>query len=141
MSIVKRNHTSLPFLMDEIFGPDWFGGKEVRNQKIPAVNITEGEANFELELVVPGRKKEDFKIEIDKDVLTVSTENGTEEKIAEKKYTRQEFAFTSFKRAFTLPKTIDTDTISASYEAGVLRLVLHKKEEALPKPKRVIEIG
>ncbi|WP_394749856.1 Hsp20/alpha crystallin family protein [Spongiimicrobium salis] len=140
MSIVKRNHTSLPFLMDEIFGPDWFGGKEARNHKKPPVNIREVDAAFELEVIVPGRKKEDFRIEVDKDILTIASEQKEIEETA-KTYTRQEFAFVSFNRAFTLPETVDTDSIEATYEAGILKVVLRKKEEALPKPKRAITIG
>ncbi len=141
MSLIKRNDVLFPSLMNEIFKPDWFGGMENYSTKIPAVNIKENETDYELELAVPGRKKEDFNIEIDDNVLTISAEKKSEEIKSEKNYTRKEFGFHSFKRAFTLPETIDEDKIKASYTDGLLKFTLPKKEEALPKPKRMIELS
>lgn len=141
MNTTRRDHLIFPSLMSEIFKPDWFGGMENAVGTAPAVNIRENERDFELELAVPGRKKSDFDIEIDKDILTISSEVKNESETKEENYTRREFAFTSFKRAFTLPKTVDNDRIEANYENGLLRFVLPKKEEALPKPKRMIELS
>ncbi|SDE06370.1 HSP20 family protein [Pricia antarctica] len=141
MTTTKRNHLVFPSLMNEIFKPDWFGGMENAVGTAPAVNIKENEKDFELVLAAPGRKKSDFTIEIDKDILTISSEVKIEGEAKEENYTRREFAFSSFKRAFTLPKTIDNDKIEANYEDGLLRFVLPKKEEALPKPKRMIELS
>ena len=140
MSIVKRNNLAFPSLMNEIFKPDWFGGMENLNSTVPAVNIKDNEKEFELELAVPGRKKEDFNIEVDNDVLTISSEKKHEEEVKEENYTRREFGFSSFKRSFTLPETINTDKIKADYSEGLLKFVLPKKEEALPRPKRLIEL-
>ena len=86
-------------------------------------------------------KKEDFNIEIDNDILTISSEVKSEENKEDDGYTRREFAFSSFKRIFSLPETISLDKINASYEDGILKFVMPKKEEALPKPKRLIEIA
>ncbi|MEX0289029.1 MAG: Hsp20/alpha crystallin family protein [Flavobacteriaceae bacterium] len=141
MSIVKRNNLLFPSLMNEIFKPDWFGGIENFNTNVPAVNIKESERDFEIALAVPGMKKEDFSIEVDNDVLTISAEVKAENKVSDEHYTRREFSFTSFKRSFTLPETIDEDKIKATYIDGVLKFSLPKKEEALPKPKRMIAIG
>ena len=94
-----------------------------------------------LELAIPGFKKEDFNIEIDNDVLTISSEVKKDNEIKEENYTRREFSVSSFKRAFTLPETVNAEAINAVYEGGVLTLTLPKREEALPKPKRLIEIG
>ncbi|PKA97066.1 HSP20 family protein [Flavobacteriaceae bacterium MAR_2009_75] len=140
MSIVKRNNLAFPSLMNEIFKPDWFGGMENLNSTVPAVNIKDNEKEFELELAVPGRKKEDFNIEVDNDVLTISSEKKYDDEVKEENYTRREFGFSSFKRSFTLPETIDTDKIKADYSEGLLKFVLPKKEEALPRPKRLIEL-
>ena len=140
MSIVKRNNLVFPSLMNEILKPDWFGGRENLNSSLPAVNIKDNQKDFELELVVPGRKKEDFAIEIDNDVLTVSSELKREAELKEENYTRREFGFSSFKRAFTLPDTIDTANIKATYVDGLLKFTLPKKEDSLPKPKRLIEL-
>ncbi len=141
MSIVKRNNLFFPSLMNEFMGPDWFGGTEKWNTSVPAVNIKDNTENFELELAVPGMKKDDFSVEIDNDVLTISSEVQTENEENKDNYTRKEFSFTSFKRAFTLPDTVDGAKIDAKYEDGILRLILPKKQEALPKPKRMIEIA
>jgi len=86
-------------------------------------------------------KKEDFTVEVDKDVLTISSETKTESQEKKDNYTRREFVQSSFKRAFTLPDSVDGSKIDAKYEDGILKLVLPKKQEALPKPKRLISIG
>ena len=140
MSLVKRNDVLFPAFMNEIFKPDWFGGIENNRNSVPAVNIKENEKEYYLELFVPGRSKEDFTIEIDEAVLTISSENKKENEEVNDNYTRKEFSISSFKRSFTLPDTIATDKIDANYEGGILKFNLPKKEEALPKPKRMIEL-
>ena len=141
MSLVKRNEVLFPALMNEIFRPDWFGGTQNVRTAMPAVNIKEGEKDFELELFVPGRAKEDFTIEIDDAVLTISSEKEESKEVSKENFTRREFTLTSFKRSFTLPETVATDKVEASYENGILKFNLPKKEEALPKPKRTIELA
>ena len=126
--------------MNEIFKPDWFGGMENVATSTPAVNIKDNEKSFELDLIVPGRKKEDFNIEVDNELLTISAELKDQKEVKEENYTRREFRFSSFKRAFTLPESINVDDIKADYVDGVLKIELPKKEEALPKPKRLIEL-
>ncbi len=140
MSLVKRNDVLFPAFMNEIFKPDWFGGIENNRNSVPAVNIKENEKGYYLELFVPGRSKEDFTIEIDEAVLTISSEIKKENEEVNDNYTRKEFSISSFKRSFTLPDTIATDKIDANYEGGILKFNLPKKEEALPKPKRMIEL-
>lgn len=141
MSIVTRNNIMLPSLMNEFFKPDWLGGSENYAATLPAVNIKENETGYHLELAIPGKNKEDFKVEVDKDVLTISMETKTEDEKTGDNYTRKEFSYTSFKRSFTLPETVDSEKIKASYKDGILSFSLPKKDEALPKPKRMIEIG
>ena len=141
MSLVRRNNLLFPSLMNEFFKPDWFGGMEKFENTLPAVNIKENETGFELELAVPGQKKEDFNVDIDENVMTISMETKSEEETSEDNYTRKEFSYRSFKRSFTLPETIDEDKIEASYTDGILKFTLPKKDEALPKPKRSISIA
>jgi len=141
MNLIKRNTVPFPSIIDEIFRPDWLGGVQNLNESIPAVNIKESEFNFSLELAAPGKSKEDFNIEIDHNVLTISSDATTEKEEKEWKYTRREFSYSSFKRTFTLPESVNLENINANYENGVLHVTLPKKEEALPKPKRVIEIA
>lgn len=137
--LVKRNNFIVPSFMNDFFKPDWFGGTDV-SSNTPAVNISENEGNFVLEFAIPGFKKEDFNIEVDNDVLTISAEVNHESDEKTDTYTRREFSVSSFKRAFTLPETISEDAINAIYEEGILKITLPKLEEALPKPKRLIEI-
>ena len=148
MSLIKRNRTLFP-MMEDFFGPDWFGGtsnvmrtlpSNVMNT-LPAVNIKENEENFEVELAIPGKKRDDFNIELDEHVLTISMETQAEDEEVGDNYTRKEFSYSSFSRSFTIPKTIDESNIEASYREGILQITLPKKEEALPKPKRLISIG
>lgn len=98
--------------------------------RTPAVNIAESENGFDIELAAPGLKKEDFKINLDKNLLTVSAEVKKEETAEAKKYNKKEFSFSSFSRTFTLPETVDYTKIEASYTDGILKLTVAKKEEA-----------
>lgn len=98
--------------------------------KVPAVNIAETENEFHIELAVPGLKKEDFKISLDKNVLSVSAEKKTENVDETKKYSKREYSYNSFVRSFTLPETADQSKIEAEYTDGVLKLNVAKKEEA-----------
>ena len=141
MSLVRKNNLLFPSLMNEFFKPDWFGGMERFESTLPAVNIRENETGFELELAIPGKKKEDFHVDIDENIMTISMETKSEEETSENNYTRKEFSYRSFKRSFTLPETVDEDKIEATYTDGILKFVLPKREEALPKPKRNIAIA
>lgn len=140
MSLVKRNRLFFP-AMEDFFGPDWLGGTSNLMNSFPAVNIKENEKGFELELAIPGQKRDDFNIEVDEQVLTISMEARAEDELVTDQYTKREFSFSSFSRSFTLPETIDESKIDAAYREGILRILLPKKEEALPKPKRLISIG
>lgn len=143
MNLIKRNTVPFPSIIDELLKPDWLGGMQNFNANVPAVNIKETDTNFGIELAAPGKTKEDFNIEIDHNVLTISSEEKTEkeENDNQGKYTRKEFSYSSFRRAFTLPESVNADSINATYENGVLHVTLPKREEALPKPKRMIEIA
>jgi HSP20 family protein len=107
------------------------------NLNFPAVNICETTDNYELEFNVPGRKKEDFKITVDKNILTVSFEKNEENKEENKQFIKREFVTQSFKRSFTLDEKINSDDIQAKYENGILFLTLPKKEEVKVLPKEI----
>jgi len=111
------------------------------NASVPAVNIHESENEFSVQLAVPGMKKSDFNIEVENGVLTISAEKESEKSEENVKYTRKEFSYSSFKRSFTMPESVNPDNISASYENGVLALTLPKKEESKVKPSRAIKIS
>ena len=104
---------------------------------MPAVNISEHEKDFVVEVAAPGMKKDDFNLNLERNVLTISSERKSEEKQEEKHFTRREFSYTSFQRSFTLPESVDQDKIDASYKDGVLVVTLHKKEEMIPKSRAI----
>jgi HSP20 family protein len=105
--------------------------------KVPAVNIAETENQYHIELAVPGLKKEDFKINLDKNVLTVSAEKKTENVDESKKYSKREYSYNSFVRSFTLPESADQGKIEAEYTDGVLKLNVAKKEEAKAQTREI----
>jgi len=106
---------------------------------VPSVNIIENDQDFVLELAAPGKSKEDFKINLENQLLTVSSEVKEEKEETQKNYTRREFVFNSFSRSFTLPKNIIHDKVAADYKDGILSITLPKKEET--KLSREITIG
>lgn len=139
MTLIRWNHRpTFSNLLDKFFNDDLatFAGSDFSNN-VPAVNIKEDENGYALELAVPGLKKEDFKINVENKVLTISAERKIEDEKEEENYRRKEFSYTSFRRSFTLPDIADGDKIEASYEDGVLHLGIPKLEEAKPKRREI----
>lgn len=142
-TIVRKNGVYYPTLFDSIFGKNSVGQllNSERHPHLPAVNVAESEDSYRIEFAVPGMKKEDFKISADGEKLTISAEAKSETEIQNEKYSRKEFGFQSFQRTFSLPETIDTEKISANYEAGILNVTLPKKETPEVPAARQIEIA
>jgi HSP20 family protein len=129
-------------LADNFIGSQWFDQVTNRVAHSPAVNVQEKPEAFVVELAAPGMAKEDFKIEVEGNVLKVSAGQATKEtEAAEGKYHRREFGQRAFVRYFTLPKSVETDGIVAGYQEGILVLTLPKRPEAQPKPVKQILIG
>lgn len=107
--------------------------------RVPAVNIAESENDYCIELAVPGMKKDDFKINLDKNVLSISaeTKSESEQNTQDKRYNRREFSYNSFIRTFTLPDSADYSKISASYVDGILAVTVAKKEEAKIQSRQI----
>jgi len=146
MSLIKHNETGLPSVFEDIFKTDWLGGTTHVNRigtSVPAVNIKETEDSFSVEVAAPGKSKEDFNIELDNDILKISSEDRKENETKEDKgkFTRKEFSYNTFKRVFSLPDSVDNTKISASYNNGVLEISLPKKEEAKVQAKRLIDVS
>ncbi|MER3429944.1 MAG: molecular chaperone [Blastocatellia bacterium] len=99
----------------------------------PSVDIFENKDQIVLEAELPGMKPEDVDISIENNVLTLHGERKFEKKDEGDNYHRIERSYGSFTRSFTLPPTVSTDNIDATFENGVLRLTLAKREEAKPK--------
>ena len=104
---------------------------------VPAVNVVENKDNYIVEVAAPGFKKEDFKINITDNLLTISSEREAKKEKSTKKYTRKEYEFSSFSRAFSLPEDVDADDIHASYENGELSIKIKRKETKNSKKKEV----
>lgn len=107
---------------------------------MPSVNIKERSADYKIDLAVPGMDKKDFKVEVDNNLLTVSGERKEELKEENERSTRQEFHYGSFRRSFSLPEAANVETISASYNNGVLSITVAKKEES-KQTKKEITVG
>ncbi|CAG5072569.1 hypothetical protein DYBT9623_04198 [Dyadobacter sp. CECT 9623] len=148
MSLIKKNRNSfntIPALFDDFVGRELFnwGNSNYSSTQttIPMVNIKESAENFEVEVAAPGMNKKDFKIQLDNNLLTISSQKESEEETEHNGYNRREFSYQSFQRSFLLPKdVVDHDGILAGYENGLLRLTIPKKEEAKQKGPRLIEI-
>ncbi len=137
MTLVKQNYRNLNNVFDELFSQlpaTW--GKEL-GLNVPAVNIHETADAFHVEVLAPGLNKEDFKVNLEKGLLTISYEKKAEAENKDYKTHRREFSFNSFKRSFTVEDKINEDGIQAKYENGVLKLLLPKKEEVKASPKEI----
>lgn len=108
---------------------------------MPAVNIREDEQNYSLELAVPGIDKKDLKIDINEDVLTISSETKNVNEEEKDGYKRKEFSFSSFCRSFYIPENVNRDNIGASYKDGILTVELPKQEEEKTKITRQVKIS
>ena len=149
MTLVKRISTpqsAFPRLFDDFLTKDFFdwgfSNFSSEGTSLPKVNIIENNDTFGVEMAAPGMKKEDFHIELENDVLKISSQKNTEEETTEKdRYVRREFSYQSFQRTFHLPKNVvDLDKVEANYSDGVLRIRIPKKEEAKALPPRTISI-
>ena len=143
MTYVKFNQPSmkaldsfLDNLLNEVPSPDKYRDQS-NGFNFPPVNISETKDNFELEFNVPGRNKEDFKITVDKNILTVSFDKKEETKDENKKQIKKEFSLQGFKRSFTLDEKVIADNIAAKYENGLLVLSIPKKEEVKVEAKQI----
>lgn len=121
-------------LLNELYNPAFSGS-------VPAVNVAESTEGFKIEVAAPGLQKGDFKLNLEKNQLTISAQKEQKEEEGDTKYTRREFKYASFQRTFTLPNSVDGEKIGAVYADGILTVTLPKREEAKEKPAREIEIA
>jgi HSP20 family protein len=108
---------------------------------MPAVNIREDEKNYILDLAIPGIDKKDLKIDMNEDVLTISSETSNETEQSKDGYKRKEFSYSSFCRSFYIPENVNKDKIEASYKDGILNVTLPKQEEEKSKISKEIKIS
>jgi HSP20 family protein len=144
MTIVKYQNP-FPSLFDRFFNNELEGWNRHNfsntNTTLPSVNIKEDTDAFKVEVAAPGFDKSDFNIELNSDLLTISSEKQISDNTKEGEHiSKQEFSYQSFTRSFTLPELVDDEKISATYENGILSITIPKKEEAKPKPIKQIAI-
>ena len=149
MSLIKNKRNSfsaIPALVDDFLGRELFNWDNSHfsstQTTVPAVNILESADYFEVEVAAPGMEKQDFKIQLDNNTLTISSKKEQSQEKQEENYTRREFSYQSFQRTFLLPRDVVNDEgIVAKYENGVLHLTIPKKEEVKQKGPRLIELN
>lgn len=142
MNLIKTQtaDTWFPFIADEIFRNSCFFDDSKLSINIPAVNVKELDKQFTIEIAAPGQKKHDFEIELENNLITISSSTNTESEDL-KAFTRREFSLNAFKRSFTLPDSVDNTKIKADYSNGILSINLPKRKEVLPQPKKRIAIN
>ncbi|MGZ3862192.1 MAG: Hsp20/alpha crystallin family protein [Bacteroidia bacterium] len=145
MTRLKENGTNLFPALSDFFETDkWLSPDKFFkgfHASLPAANVSETDKSYKIELAIPGFKKEEVKVNLENEILTIEAENKTEKEEKDEKFTRKEFSYGSFSRSFQLPKAANSDKIEAKYENGLLKLQIPKKEEAINKEKKEIKVG
>ena len=141
MNLISTNlNRWKPTLLDELFDDRWFNF-DTFNQTFPAVNTIEKNNQYLLEIAVPGMDKKDFEIQIQNDLISISSVSKQEKEVKDNlNYNRQEFNYNSFHRTFSLPKEVDQSKIQAIYSNGILTITLPKLKEVISKSKKLIEV-
>ncbi|MBT4237010.1 MAG: Hsp20/alpha crystallin family protein [Cryomorphaceae bacterium] len=140
MRIVKYNNNKVfPSLMNQFFNDDLRMNVINNNHSVPSVNSIENDNSFEIDLAVPGMKKDDFTIQLNDKVLVISSENTNS--VENNSMSLNEFNYSSFQRSFIVPETVELDKIKANYKNGILKVKLPKKKDSISKPNRVIDIS
>ncbi|HKG06923.1 MAG TPA: Hsp20/alpha crystallin family protein [Pedobacter sp.] len=122
-------------VFDSIFNDTFFSDRIL--SRVPAANISESKDHYHVELAAPGLKKEDFKLSLERDVLSISVEQSLENNSQERNFNKREFSYSSFLRSFTLPESADENVIEARYDNGILHIDIAKREEAKTQSRQI----
>lgn len=144
LPMLRKTRPSVPSFIDEFFGKDWMDSvfSDRPGISTPAVNVKETNDDFMIEVAAPGLDKKDFKVDIDNNMLTISSEKEFKnEEQDQGRYMRREFSYTSFSRSFSLPDAVDAEKIKAQHKDGILMITIPKKDELKRKPPKQIEIS
>lgn len=133
----KKNGLMTGFndVFDSIFNDTFFSDRMV--SRVPAANISESKDHYHVELAAPGLRKEDFRINLERNLLNISVELSAQESQQERSFNKREFSYSSFVRSFTLPDSADVQGIEAKYQEGVLCINIPKKEEAKMQSRQI----
>lgn len=145
MKLARRNENYFPSFFDRFWNNDLMDWNTSNfsstNTSLPAVNVKETDNEFVIEVAAPGMEKKDFDIVFHNNTLTISSEKKNERDEKSGNYTRKEFSYQSFQRSFTVSEnTVNSEKIEAKYNNGILNVILPKREEVKPQPKREIKI-
>ena len=150
--VVRRNGNLFPSLMTDLLDTERFFDTDLLDLEsdllfpissrniIPSANISERDKDYLIELAAPGMSKKDFKVELENNTLSISSEKEEKHEDNENGISRKEFAYNSFCRSFRLPENSKADKIEAEYENGILKVAIPKKEMTISKPKKAIAI-
>lgn len=140
MSLIRWTNRNLPTWnswVDNFFNNEGLLHSLGSESAVPAVNISETENQYELELAAPGMNKKDFNVEVENGNLCISSESETSEETEEKNFTRKEYSYNSFRRSFSLPENASDSEINAQYKDGVLHISIPKTEPSLPEKTKI----
>ena len=135
---LNRTHmhnAPLEGLFENFFGDEFLRGEYA--QFVPAVNLSEDATHYHVDLSAPGFDKDDFKIELNEGILSISGKHQAEKEVKDKTFSRKEFSYGSFQRSFSLPEKVNEEAIDAKYENGILKVSLSKKEESKRAVKEI----
>ena len=140
--LARINRNYVPAYWDDFFNDSVFShfNHNKHNSTSPAVNVAEEDDSFKIDVAVPGLSRKDIRIDLEDDVLTISSEEKKTKEEKSPRTLRKEFNYRAFKRSFQLPETIDVENIKAKHESGILSIDLPKKEEVVQKAPKQIEI-
>jgi|TARA_B110000263_G_C15303948_1_gene509346 HSP20 family protein len=138
MNLIRKQNTRFPSIMDDFFKTNWDIPIPDYSNSTPAVNVKEDDKSFTLQIAAPGVNKDDFQISYENKVMSIEVVKNNENKNDD--FTRKEFDYNSFKRSFSIPKSVELSKINASYLNGVLKIKLPKNKEDQLQPKKFIKI-
>jgi len=140
--LARFNRSYVPAYWDDFFNDTFHNSfqKAASNGTSPAVNVVEDDKEYRIDVAVPGLSKKDFRIDLEDEVLMISSDHKENKEDKSHNYMRREFSYSNFKRSFQLPDTIDQENIKASHDAGILTIQLPKKNEVVQKAAKQIEI-
>lgn len=141
MSHSKKKHLSIvPFtsvVSDLFYNQNLLNDEFFSKDSLPSVNISDTGDGYVMELAVPGMNKDDFKVKVDNGILSISAETKGQKEEKEKNYTRHEFSYSSFLRAFTMPENAKENEIKATYDNGILKIKIGKKASSQSKALKI----
>ena len=140
--LARINRRYVPAYWDDFFNDSVFNSftHSGLDRSSPAVNVVEEDKAYRIEVAVPGMSRKDFRIDLENNVINISSEQKEKNEEKNRRYMRREFQTSTFKRSFQLPETVEADNIKASHDAGILTIELPKKDEVVQKAPKQIEI-